>query len=678
MNYLLSDEKQICDDDYKEREKLCSEFKKMPIEFFSKLRHFQPQIGCLNACSICSKYASTNVSCWNISRIRNIIAALKYSSPHKDKPLIVWDRDNHRTGVIFSYLDNDVGIYQHLFDFIKLAYEELGVVTRISTVGFSHYNTLLNDVHRKISNNFQYLGGVRLSFTPYEIGWVCNGKSDKFSREEYKNDITNFLEIYKTYFEKVGSGARKFCVEIRFKPLIKITDVQIKNDNDDYFIIKVDGDTYISKNKNIKFEDTFIKDPTVHRLSLTNNGIDFVKYDKNNIKTNVKIYRVKNRDGYYYCVNPKLTDDGCYGLNIYPKTSTRKQSGYLILERFFLNEMFLYQKNIGGFKNVQYEYCWDDVENVINNLKIRANGYKKQGDFLRFEYIYKEILPMISIYAESLKNAGYSANCFFDKNFTIDTGIICNLGRALHCFKGLVSFENEPLTLNHERNYGIYNSTMTTESVAWRLSCQYNDKIVIEKLNLANTSTNEGQEVSKKEIQLNISDEELNQKNLLIRPIIPGQNKIDDTIRFYKEYGENGYLATYSNYGFEKDGIYYKTSEHYYQSKKFDDPNVVKKIINAETPKEASIIGRSRKYKIRKNWKEIKNKVMHDAVLYKFLANEDIRKKLLATGNSKIVEETTKENYWGIGPKFDGENIYGRILCEVRKELEEEKWENIM
>ena len=65
-------------------------------------------------------------------------------------------------------------------------------------------------------------------------------------------------------------------------------------------------------------------------------------------------------------------------------------------------------------------------------------------------------------------------------------------------------------------------------------------------------------------------------------------------IKFYKEFGELGYLATYSNHGFYKNDVFYKTSEHYYQSKKFDDPIVVQKIIDAPTPKEASNIGRDR------------------------------------------------------------------------------------
>ena len=126
-------------------------------------------------------------------------------------------------------------------------------------------------------------------------------------------------------------------------------------------------------------------------------------------------------------------------------------------------------------------------------------------------------------------------------------------------------------------------------------------------------------------------------------------------IRFYKEFGDLGYLATYSNHSFTVNGVFYKTSEHYYQSKKFTNEEVIKKILNAETPKEASTIGRDRNNKKIENWKQIKKDIMFDAVYYKFKQNKDIMKKLLDTGNEEIIEETVKENYWGCGPNKDGE-----------------------
>lgn len=147
------------------------------------------------------------------------------------------------------------------------------------------------------------------------------------------------------------------------------------------------------------------------------------------------------------------------------------------------------------------------------------------------------------------------------------------------------------------------------------------------------------------------------------------------TIRFYKEFGEYGYLATYSNYGFFKDGVFWKTSEHYYQAQKFLDSDVKRKIENAETPKIASNIGRDRSLKIRSDWEEVKQRVMFEAVYYKFKQNRYILKKLLATGDAEIVEATVKENYWGCGPNNDGQNNYGKILVRVREKLRKEQKE---
>ena len=49
------------------------------------------------------------------------------------------------------------------------------------------------------------------------------------------------------------------------------------------------------------------------------------------------------------------------------------------------------------------------------------------------------------------------------------------------------------------------------------------------------------------------------------------------SVDFYKELGDLGYLASYSNYGFDIDGIHYQTVEHYYQASKFADEEIIKK-----------------------------------------------------------------------------------------------------
>ena len=145
-----------------------------------------------------------------------------------------------------------------------------------------------------------------------------------------------------------------------------------------------------------------------------------------------------------------------------------------------------------------------------------------------------------------------------------------------------------------------------------------------------------------------------------------------DYVDFYKEFGPLGYLANYSNHGFYKNNIYYKTVEHYYQSEKFDNLDIKNKIINATTPKEASNIGRDRGNIRIDNFKSIKNQVMFDGVYEKFKQNKDIRNKLIQTGNAIIREMTVDEYYWGIGKDLSGKNNIGKILMKAREVLKKE------
>ena len=144
-------------------------------------------------------------------------------------------------------------------------------------------------------------------------------------------------------------------------------------------------------------------------------------------------------------------------------------------------------------------------------------------------------------------------------------------------------------------------------------------------------------------------------------------------VEFYKEFGELGYLANYSNHGFyDTRGIYYPTVEHYYQSHKFADEETINSILKAATPKEASNIGRDRKNIRIPHFHKKKIDVMHDGVYLKFSQNKDIRSKLIETRNQEIQEMSVKESFWGVGPNLDGENHIGKILMQVRDEVKKD------
>lgn len=141
------------------------------------------------------------------------------------------------------------------------------------------------------------------------------------------------------------------------------------------------------------------------------------------------------------------------------------------------------------------------------------------------------------------------------------------------------------------------------------------------------------------------------------------------TIYFYSTTDEYGCFSNFSRHGFTLDGLFWPTSEHYFQAQKFINTPHVEEIRQAKTPKIAASKGRDRKRPLRKDWEKVKEQVMYKAVKEKFLSYEDIRAILLATGEEEIVENAAHDYYWGCGQDGSGKNRLGHILMQVRAEL---------
>ena len=140
-------------------------------------------------------------------------------------------------------------------------------------------------------------------------------------------------------------------------------------------------------------------------------------------------------------------------------------------------------------------------------------------------------------------------------------------------------------------------------------------------------------------------------------------------ILFYSTRGEYGPFSNFSKHGVEMDGQWYRTTEHYFQSQKFDNPEYRERIRIAHTPKDAARLGRSRKVRLRSDWEKVKDGIMVDAVLKKFETHKEIRDLLLSTGDEKIIENAPGDYYWGCGKDGTGKNKLGLILMEVRERL---------
>lgn len=130
-----------------------------------------------------------------------------------------------------------------------------------------------------------------------------------------------------------------------------------------------------------------------------------------------------------------------------------------------------------------------------------------------------------------------------------------------------------------------------------------------------------------------------------------------------------GCFSNFSAHGFTLDGLWWPTSEHYFQAQKFAGTPHAEAVRLAPTPKEAAEMGRDRARPLRSDWKAVKDDVMRRAVLAKFTAHPDIRAVLLGTGEEPLVEATTGDYYWGRGSTGTGLNMLGLILMETRERL---------
>jgi hypothetical protein len=143
------------------------------------------------------------------------------------------------------------------------------------------------------------------------------------------------------------------------------------------------------------------------------------------------------------------------------------------------------------------------------------------------------------------------------------------------------------------------------------------------------------------------------------------------TIYFYSTKDEYGEFSNFAAFPISLDGKRWPTTEHYFQAQKFEDAAYREKIRKTNSPMIAARLGRSRKVKLRRNWESIKIDAMRRAVHAKFDSHPELQELLLSTGDEQIVEDTTRDEFWGCGSSRTGKNWLGRILMEVRAALHE-------
>ena len=131
---------------------------------------------------------------------------------------------------------------------------------------------------------------------------------------------------------------------------------------------------------------------------------------------------------------------------------------------------------------------------------------------------------------------------------------------------------------------------------------------------------------------------------------------------------ENHFLSNFFNAPVIYEGVQYLNNETAFQSAKVTSLTEKKKFENLQ-PNHAKSLGR--RVKLRSDWEKIKDQVMYDCVKDKFTRNLDLKNKLLATKDAKLIEGNTwNDKYWGVCNGV-GQNKLGHILMKVREELKQ-------
>ena len=122
-------------------------------------------------------------------------------------------------------------------------------------------------------------------------------------------------------------------------------------------------------------------------------------------------------------------------------------------------------------------------------------------------------------------------------------------------------------------------------------------------------------------------------------------------------------LSDFSPHGFELNGRHWPTVEHYFQAAKFfgTDAAWAEMIRQAATPSAAKTMGRRKQRLLRPDWERVKDDVTRRAVRAKSETHADLQEEL--------VENASRDYYWGCGRDGSGKNMLGRILMKARESL---------
>ncbi|MGX4768764.1 NADAR family protein [Bradyrhizobium guangdongense] len=148
-----------------------------------------------------------------------------------------------------------------------------------------------------------------------------------------------------------------------------------------------------------------------------------------------------------------------------------------------------------------------------------------------------------------------------------------------------------------------------------------------------------------------------------------------EAVYFRTTSGEFGALSNMApDFPIRLMGVRIPTAEALYQACRFPDlPDVQRLIIDQPSPMTAKMKSKKYRDRTRSDWDKVRANVMRWCLRAKLEHNWDRFGHILErTGQRPIVEESTKDDFWGAKPQDNGlligQNVLGRLLMELREE----------
>jgi ribA/ribD-fused uncharacterized protein len=148
----------------------------------------------------------------------------------------------------------------------------------------------------------------------------------------------------------------------------------------------------------------------------------------------------------------------------------------------------------------------------------------------------------------------------------------------------------------------------------------------------------------------------------------------------------SGVFSQWFKSEFTIDNQKYTCAEQYMMYKKallFEDEETANAIMRTNNPREQKALGRKVRGFNKKVWDDNCKEIVYEANYAKFTQNQEMKKQLMNTKGTTLVEASPKDFIWGIGlhetdprakdrNQWKGTNWLGEVLTNLRENLDKE------